>query len=88
VLALGIKYDGIKNMKDYKQFSKVCESLQDKDKKYNKSEEVNNRLIRLENEIRKLPENPKFFVPRIAKGKTLEATLDRERGVLVIRPFQ
>ncbi len=87
-LASGIKYDGIKNMKDYKQFSEICESLQDKNRKYNKSEEVLSRLTRLENEIRKSPENPKYLFSKRAKYEAPEITLDREREILVIRPFQ
>lgn len=87
-LALGIKYDGIKNMEDYKQFSEICESLQDKNREYNKSEEVLSRLTRLEDEIRKSPENPKYLFSKRAIREAPEITLDRGGEVLVIRPFQ
>ncbi len=87
-LALGIKYDGIKNMEDYKQFSEICESLQDKNREYNKSEEVLSRLTCLENEIRKSPENPKYLFSKRARREVPEITLDKEKEVLVIRPFQ
>jgi hypothetical protein len=87
-VALGVKYDGVKNMKDYKQFSEIYERPQNEDKKYNKSEDINNRLIRLENEILKSPENPKYYFSKRAIREAPEITLDEKREILVVRPFQ
>jgi len=86
ILASGIKYDGIKNMEDYKQFSKICESL--KDTKYDKSEEVIRRLVLLKKEILKSPENPRYYFSKRAKRETPEITLDKEKKVLTILPFR
>jgi hypothetical protein len=55
---------------------------------HNELEEINLYLEEIKNNIQKTLENPKFFIQRSLKDKTLETKLDKKDGLLIIFPFQ
>ncbi|MBT6690295.1 hypothetical protein HN903_03195 [archaeon] len=66
---------------EYEQFKEIYIRPNCKDGKRNKKQEINNQLIKIAGKLQKL------YPPRIS-GRTLETTLNKQRGILTIHPFQ
>ena len=85
-LSSGTIYNNVRKMEEYIQFSEIYEHPHDEKNHLSESEEIFNRLNYLADKARKLPETSNFYIPKIARNKTLETALEKE--VLIVYPFQ
>src|SRR3989339_875492 len=84
----GTIFKGVRIMQEYAHFSEIYGYPHDENEKHDESKEIYDRLASIANKIKLFPGKSEFYIPRIARGKTLETILEKNEDTLIISPFQ